>query len=121
PQLPWLDFVARRQARGASFNAALRGVLSSAACDNLSINPDPRTRACVGYCTESACESEHPLTDRPPASVSRISHEHRRPADRHRLRVVAVEPDHGLKTAPAAPTAPPAAALEDPLLTAPRS
>src|SRR5207253_666958 len=71
-QQPWHGVVVRRQARGASFNAALRGGLSSAACDNLSISPDSRAPACVGYCTESACESEHPLTDRPPASVSRI-------------------------------------------------
>src|SRR2546429_1559421 len=47
------------------------------------------------------------------------SHEHRRPADRHRVRVVAVEPDHGLKTDPGASIAPGTATLEDQRMNVP--
>jgi hypothetical protein len=69
----------------------------SPARDNLRVSPDSRRRLSVGCCTESACRVRASCRVRSHAAFRGFTHEHRSPGDCHFKRVLAVEPDHGLR------------------------
>ena len=70
----------------------------SPARDNLRVSPDSRRRLSVGCCTESACRVRASCRVCSHAASRGFAHEHRSPGGCHFRRVLAVEPDHGLRS-----------------------